>query len=126
MSNYLGIIIEQCLRDPAVTREFPIVAVKQPRSWRFLLASVPAEQFEQHVRLLQSSMVTGDTWYAHYFRGDALVVVYRDAVFRVSTDPASWGPAVEHGLAAGIPAEQLDFHPRTQPDVEQFFGTSLT
>jgi hypothetical protein len=123
MGNYLGIIIEQSLRDPAITKEFSVVARRRVQSWVFLLASVPADAFERHVKLIQSNMVTDDQWYAHYFRADELVVVYRDAVFHVSTDPASWGPAVEYGLAAGIPNEQLDFHPRTLPEAERFFGT---
>lgn len=125
MGNYLGIIIEQCLRDPAVARQFPVVSVRRLGSWVFLLASVPADELARHVQFLQSYMVTDGHWYAHYFRGDELVVVYRDAVFHVSTDPASWGPAIAHGLASGIPQEQLDFHPRTQSDAEQFFGTTV-
>lgn len=125
MENYLGIIIEQCLKDAAVVSRFPIVSVRRGKAWTFLLASVPEQSLAEHVRLLQQHMVTDDNWYAHYFRGNDLVVVYRDAVFPVTTDPASWGEAVAHGLAAGIPLEQLDFTPRTQAGIEAFFGTRL-
>lgn len=123
MGDYLGILVEQSLRDPAITQAFRIVSVKRGKFWVFLLHSVPSDDFERHVKLIQSNMVTDGHWYAHYFRDDELVVVYRDAIFHVLTDPASWGPAIEHGLASGIPREQLDFQPRTQSDVEQFFGT---
>ncbi|HEY3368416.1 MAG TPA: hypothetical protein VGK74_25460 [Symbiobacteriaceae bacterium] len=126
MDNYLGIIVEQCLRDPALTAELHIAAVKRGEYWTFLLASVPEADFAQHIRLLQSHMVLDDHWYAHYFRGNELVVVYGDAVFRMSTDKESWGPAVAHGLASGIPLEQLDFHPNTRQDIEQFFGKAHT
>jgi len=58
---------------------------------------------------------------AHCFRGNELVVVFRDAAFRITSDPASWGPPIEHGSAAGVPREQLDFHPRTRAAAEAFF-----
>jgi hypothetical protein len=70
MGDYLGIIIEQSLRDPTVTKEFRIVAMRRVKSWVFLLAAVPEDNLEWHVKLIQSNMVTDDPWYAHYFRED--------------------------------------------------------
>lgn len=97
-----------------------IVARKQVGTWRFLLTSVPETEIDEHIRALQAGMVTDDNWYAHYFLGEELVVVFRDASFRVSTDPATWGPVLDHGLLSGIPMKQLDFKPRTVPDAEAF------
>ena len=126
MTDYLGIVIEQCLRDPAAAKELRVVKTRRPRSWVFLLVEVPEHELDHQIRILQANMVSDDTWYAHYFRENELVVVFRDAVFRLSTDPSSWGPAVEHGLASGIPREQLDFTPRTRAEAERFFGISPT
>jgi hypothetical protein len=50
-------------------------------------------------------------FYAHFYRPRELVVVFPDRVFRLTPQKQSWGPAVAHGRAAGIPQEQLDFHP---------------
>ena len=49
-------------------------------------------------------------WYAHFWRGDSLVVVFRDARFEMNrNDRGSWRPALAHGRAKGIPDDQLDF-----------------
>jgi hypothetical protein len=49
-------------------------------------------------------------WYAHFWRGRQMIVVYCDARFEVDrTDRSTWTPAIEHGRGKGIPEEQLDF-----------------
>lgn len=49
-------------------------------------------------------------WYAHFWKGDRLLVVYEDATFDVSrSDRSSWLPAIEHGEHQGIPRDELDF-----------------
>jgi hypothetical protein len=49
-------------------------------------------------------------WYAHFWRGNRMVVVYCDARFEVDRfDCSTWVPVIEHGKAKGIPDEQLDF-----------------
>lgn len=125
MKDYLGIVIEQCLKDPSVEDSLKPIAKKKLRSWMFLLLSVSESELDDHVKLLQSEMIEDDAWYAHYFRDDELMVVFRDAVFRVSTDPKTWGGPVEHGVRSGIPLEQLDFDPRTEEDARRFFGLGI-
>ncbi len=122
MKHYFGIVIEQSLRSPDVLPQAQIIARKQVGTWRFLLTSVPESEIDEQVRALQAGMVTDDNWYAHYFLGEELIVVFRDASFRVTTDPASWRPAIDHGLRSGIPMKQLDFKPRTVQDTEAFFA----
>jgi hypothetical protein len=49
-------------------------------------------------------------FYAHFWRGDRVLVVYPDARFElVASDKTTWAEAIRHGRAKGIPAEQLDF-----------------
>lgn len=49
-------------------------------------------------------------WYAHFWRGGDMIVIYHDARFRVDrVDRSTWTPAIEHGRGKGIPDEQLDF-----------------
>ena len=122
MSQYHGIVIEQSLRGRDVPAGTRVVAARQVGAWRFLLVTVPETEIEEHIRTIQAAMVTDDAWYAHFFLGEELVVVFRDASFRVGTEPATWGPAIAHGQACGIRLEQLDFKPRTVPDAEAFFG----
>jgi hypothetical protein len=121
---YLGIVIEQSLSAPRALRHGDIVAARQIGSWTFLLVSTNAADLEEHIAWLQQAMRLGEPWYAHYFRGAGLVVVFRDAVVRVGQERATWGPAIEHGLALGIPEAQLDFRPRTVEDARAFFHLS--
>jgi hypothetical protein len=122
---YLGIVIEQSLKDPGGMAQFLILSTRRGKAWTFHLVAVPEEQIDQQVSVLQANMVTADYWYAHFFRGEELVIVYRDAVFRVSAHPDTWADAVAHGLRNGIPEEQLDFTPRSLSAVNAFFGTVL-
>jgi hypothetical protein len=55
-------------------------------------------------------------YYAHFYRGRELIIVYRDRVFRVTTDPATWKAAIEHGRELGIAERQLDFSPHRVED----------
>ena len=49
-------------------------------------------------------------WYAHFWRGERLLVVFDDARFALSRrDPSTWGPAVDHGLRQGLRRSWLDF-----------------
>lgn len=120
MKEYLGIVVEQCFRNDSLMEQFSVIATRRG-SWNLHLVSVPEQQISSQISLLQENMVSGDAWYAHFFRGEELVVVYRDAVFRTTINPADWGPAVEHGLLRGVPREQLDFAPRTKEEAHSFF-----
>ena len=122
VDGYLGIVIEESLADRGAVSDLDVVARKPHGAWGFLLVRVGADRLESAIRALQGAMARDDTWYAHFFRGEELVVVYRDRVFFMRTDPASWTPAVEYGMARGVPVEQLDYHPRTRGDALAFFN----
>ena len=125
MGSYLGIIVEQSLRDPRAMAAFDIVATWVGKTWVLRLVAIPEDQLDAKIATLQANMVTDDEWYAHFFLRDQLVAVFREAIFRVTTDPKTWGPAVQYGLDRGIPAEQLDFKPRTREEAGAFFGVAL-
>ncbi len=88
-----GNLAEDSLRDRAAMERFRVLAPRHFGSWAFALVRIPASDLRQKIALLQQGMVTDDTWYNHFFRDDELVVVFRDAVFIVTTDPAAWAPA---------------------------------
>jgi hypothetical protein len=121
-SSYLGIVIEQSQQDKNIAAPARLVARKIVNTWAFLLVHVAGTALDEHIGALQANMVADGSWYAHYFRGKELVVVFRDAVFKVSLDQATWGPVIQYGLKKGIPVEQLDFKPATRQDAEEFFG----
>ena len=124
---YYGIVIEQSLADPAFAETLGVVHRKlDPNgSWVFLLLRITPEQLSTELERIRQALVHNEPWYAHFFSGDRLAVVFADAIFELSIDPTSWSPAVEHGLALGIPREQLDFWPRTVEQIEEMLGVSL-
>jgi hypothetical protein len=124
---YYGIVIEQSLADPAFAESLDVAYRKRDPdgSWVFLLVRIAYERLSSELERIRQAMVHDEPWYAHFFCGNELSVVFADAIFRLTTDPTSWKPAVEHGLALGIPREQLDFWPRTSEQVEEMLGISL-
>jgi hypothetical protein len=126
-STYLGVLIEQSLRDPSFLDTVEIVhRQRAPHgSWVFLLVRVPRERSTAVFKRLQSALNPGQ-WYAHFFDGDDLAVVYPDAVFSMKTDPATWSGARAHGLGLGIPEAQLDYCPHTIAKANDRFGTALS
>lgn len=124
MPSYLGIVIEQSLADPSWLDTVELVhREKDPDgTWVFLVVRVPEAESAAAFARLRSALQRDDAWYAHFFRGTELVVVFRDAVVATTTDPATWGPATAHGARLGIPAAQLDFRPHTIEQVAQRFG----
>jgi len=125
MSEYFGIVVEQCLKDRGQINQFNIVGTRRGQSWTIHLVSVPEGQLDNQVSALREGMVTNDSWYAHFFRGPELVVVFRDAVFHAGIDLATWGPVKEYGLRRGIPEEQLDFSPRTVEEAYAFVALPM-
>jgi hypothetical protein len=62
----------------------------------------------EEIDALQSYILPG--WYAHFWKGDKIVVLYNDAQFEVLRDDrATWREAIAHGKAQGIPEQELGF-----------------
>jgi hypothetical protein len=127
MLPFFGIVIEQSLADPAFAETLDVSARKQDPngSWVFLLVRIDPERLSSELERIRQAIASDQPWYAHFFSDDRLAVVFADAIFELSTDPASWSSAIEHGLALGIPREQLDFWPRTVEQIEEMLGVSL-
>ena len=103
MTPYVGVLIEQSLADPASLRGINVLRrQRDPHgAWVFLLVRVPGPQERETFAALQAALRKDGCWYTHFFRGEELVVIYRDATFTMSVDPATWGPAIDHGRRLG-------------------------
>jgi hypothetical protein len=111
-----GIVIAEGLRDPTIVNRLPVYRAfisgddlelddRGARGRWHLYWVVVADG---DVDLVQGELLAG--WYAHFWEADRLLVVYPDARFEMSrTDQATWQAAIEHGLALGIAADELDF-----------------
>jgi hypothetical protein len=124
---YYGIVIEQSLADPAFAETLDVVHRRQDPngSWVFLLVRIAPERLADELERIRQAFTSEEPWYAHFFKSEQLAVVFPDAVIRMTTDPTSWTPAIEHGLALGIPLEQLDFWPHSSEQLEEAFALSL-
>ena len=114
--EWKGVVIAESLRDPTAINGFPVYrayishdvmelgAGRPPGRWH--LYWIQASQ--QEIAAIRGGLLHG--WYAHFWNERQTIVVYDDAVFEMDRfDRSTWKAASEHGLAMGIPEEQLDF-----------------
>jgi hypothetical protein len=116
-ADFDGCVIGESLRDHTLINrlrvwkawisphEVPCDAGGSMSLWHIYWISCDEMQIDEIQRELKPWR-----WYAHFWRGNEMVVIYSDARFEVSrSDRSTWTPAIEHGRIKGIPDEQLDF-----------------
>lgn len=108
---YLGTIIEESLEDDRVLNDFHILSVyitnddNPAERWHLYKVEATPEQLQK-----LSSTLKPEKWYAHFWSGDEMIVVFRDKTFTQKIgDIDTWEPAIQYGISIGIPKEQLDF-----------------
>ena len=119
---YVGVIIEESLRDTGVLRELRIVRTSQQpvtewhrtpwvRQWTLHVVEIADEAAERLAgRLAEAIDTTHGAWYADFKNHDTHYVVFAGHVFRVQrAAPAAYEDAKAYGRALGIPEYQLDF-----------------
>jgi hypothetical protein len=117
MADYEGCVIGESLTDPTLINKMrvwrawisPEAMLSDDRGttvrWHIYWVTCTASDIDRLQTHLQPWR-----WYAHFWRGSEMIVVYCDKRFGLDRfDRASWIPAIEHGKAKGIPDEQLDF-----------------
>jgi hypothetical protein len=63
-----------------------------------------------YAQIDQVRAATRRAWYAHFWRGDQLLVVYDDARFTLPRhDLLAWLPVIDHGSGPGLRRDWLDF-----------------
>ena len=113
METYKGIIIKESLVDPTILEGIKVISTRtevdqdDPNNiWHFNNVEVSRDDIEN----LQTHLKREGGWYMHFWRGQDVMVVFRDKLFEIKYDDKStWKDAVEYGRSIGIPAEQLDF-----------------
>lgn len=113
---FLGVVIAEGLKDPTLVNNLKVYRAQitdegvpidyEGRMGRWHLYWIQAD--EEVIAAVQRETKRG--WYAHFWEGDRLLVVYEDAMFDLSrSDRSSWLPAIDHGKHQGIPRDELDF-----------------
>jgi len=113
---YKGIIIAESLEEPSIINEFKvyraeiseeeenIINENRKARWHLYWVEVNKEQIDLVMRGIKQG------WYAHFWKGKDMIVVFKDKKFNINFDDKStWKEAVEYGKSLGIKEEQLDF-----------------
>lgn len=116
IESWRGVIIEKGLDGPIILNDFKVYRVRITEygvpidyegnvgRWRIYYVRCTRDEINN----LQSHILKG--WYAHFWKGDKIIVVYCDKLFEIKRyDKSTWHEAVEHGEAQGIPENELDF-----------------
>lgn len=108
---YIGTIVEESLEDSRVLNDFHILNTRITKEdnpaerWHLCKVEATPEQLQK-----LSAVLKPEKWYAHFWNGNKIIVVFRDKTFEQKADDKStWEPAIQYGLSIGIPKEQLDF-----------------
>jgi hypothetical protein len=116
--NYHGIVINLSLKDKSLFKSLKIIGQKKVfLNWLILYkVNVRPENIDSTIQNLQSNLVEKfwfyhPHFYCHFYQDDELIVVFKEKVFRVKTDPTTWQEVLEYGKSIGIPEKQLDFCP---------------
>ena len=113
---FRGVVIAEALKDPTVVNKLSVFGARisdegvpldyEGHTGRWHLYWIEADQ--ETISFIQTETKRG--WYAHFWEGDRLLVIYNDAAFELSrSNRSSWLPAIEHGAEQGIPRDEFDF-----------------
>ena len=113
---FRGVVIAEGLKDPTLVNKLTVYRARvseegvpidyEGHLGRWHLYWIQADR--ETISAVQTQTKRG--WFAHFWEGDRVIVVYDDASLEVSrSDPSSWRSAIEHGERQGIPRDELNF-----------------
>ncbi len=116
MADFKGVIIAEGLRDPTIINKFAVYKATITEDdmpidydghfgrWHAYHVMCSKEGIDE----LQPQILKG--WYAHFWQGNKILVVYNDRQFEIlKDDRPTWKEAIEHGREQGIAENELDF-----------------
>ncbi len=112
--NYHGIIIDKSLNDSSIIDSLNILGKKESGNWILFKIEISSEEKETKIKELQEQLK--EKYYFHIYRKDELIIIFKEKIFRVTTNKESWTEARYYGKSLDIPEEQLDFLPCKMED----------
>lgn len=111
--DYIGIIIKESLTDANVLDTLQVVSNHTETdqdnpddTWHLYNVMVTKDEISN----LQTYLERIGGWYMHFWKGEKVIVVFRDKLFEIDYDDKStWKEAIDYGLSVGVPKEQIDF-----------------
>lgn len=122
--EYHGNLLDTSFSDPQYLDKFRVFAKKKSETnpWTLHGVIVPEDAIETVIREVQAKLVPNEPYYNHFYRGDELIVVFKDKVFKITPDRSTWKDAVAYGQTLGIPDDQLVFEPNRFEGEQEYFG----
>jgi hypothetical protein len=111
MSEYHGIIIKEGLKDHSILGQMRILGTKRAGDWTLLRVGVDENKISEAIRIVRRNLLSNPVYYAHFYRGEELIVVFPKKTFYLTPNRETWKPAIEYGKSVGIPEKELDFKP---------------
>ena len=118
---YHAIVVDQSFIDPSKIRSFRVFAIKHDGTWKIYCVEIDDRHVDDVIEQIQENMKPNEPWYAHAYNDEELIVIFKNKVFTIASDPTTWQPAIEYGLELNIPKEQLNFSPVTFQNEKQYF-----
>ncbi len=110
--DYHGVVVNLSQRNQLIFNQLEILSSRAVIPHFLILHKIRVNpgQLEDTIRQLQANM-RGQLFYAHLYRGNELIVVFKSKVLYASPDKASWSEIIAYGRSLHIPSFWLDFSP---------------
>lgn len=120
VKDYHGIVVNLSQKNLRIIKALNIIGRRSviPGLLALYKVGIKAEDLESTIDLLQKNM-RGSCFYAHLYRDNELIVVFKSRVMHATPEPASWSDIIDYGRSLHIPVFWLDFKPCRFED-EQF------
>ena len=121
--NYLGVIIEESLDDPAVLKQVKIIGTKIEeateehktpwvKQWTLHTVEIAENKADSVAEQLSNDLDKEHSWYADFKNDKYHYIIFRGKVFKVDlNNPVLYKDAKQFGISLGIPEYQVDFAP---------------
>jgi hypothetical protein len=123
-SEYHGNLLDTEFKNPNFVYKFKIFAKRKSEKnpWTMHGVVVSADRIENVIQEVQKNLLSDKPFYAHFYRDNELIIVFKKRVFRVTPDKSTWKEIIEYGRSLGVPDEQLVFAPNRFEDEEKYYG----
>lgn len=120
-TEYHGIVFDQEFIDTNFPETLTAFAKKKDGKWLIYGIKVDNSVLEDTITSIQANMKTDTPYYAHLYNDEELIVIFKDRVFKVTSDISSWQDIIDYGRELNIPGAQLDFWPNRFQDERHYF-----
>ena len=123
IDEYHGNLLDTEFRDPIFLKRFKVFAKRKSKEnpWTMHGVVIPADRLENTIKEVQENLLSDKPYYAHFYRDEELIIVFKEKIFRITPDKSTWKEAIEYGRNLGIPDEQLVFAPNKFEDEEEYY-----